>query len=289
MAKILLSDSGLLIGTHVPFEKSLYKTGLFAVKCGMLSFQFFMGSPQSFIRTHLKDEDIEQYLKLNKKFPLKAFTHAPYVYNLAGSKEVLSSENTEQNIKTSKVIESLEKELKVVSRFGDGVVLHPGCYKDKIRGCNEVSHNLSKINYENGSSLLLENMAGQGCMLGSTFEELKLIRDNIDENKRNHIFYCIDTAHIWGMGLYDLRYKEEIDRMFKDIENILEIKNIKLFHINDSKAKFGSKVDRHDLLCEGEIWKQNGDTLRYLLNKIKEYKIACVMETDICDIIKFLY
>jgi len=189
MAKILLSDSGLLIGTHVPFEKSLYRTGLFAVKCGMLSFQFFMGSPQSFIRTDLKDEDIEQFLRLKERFPLKSFTHAPYVYNLAGSKEILSSENREQNIKTLKVIESLEKELKVVSRFGDGVVLHPGCYKDKIKGCNEVSNNLSKINYENGSCLLLENMAGQGCMLGSTFEELKLIRDNIDENKRKHIFY----------------------------------------------------------------------------------------------------
>jgi deoxyribonuclease-4 len=286
---ILLSSSGIIIGTHVPFDKSLFRTGLFAVTCGMLSFQFFMGSPQSFIRTEIKDDDIKEYLNLSDRFPLKAFTHAPYVYNLAGSKDILSSESKEQEEKTFKVIKSLEKELKIVSKFGDGVVLHPGCYKDKKKGCNEVSLNISKIDFCEKSCLLLENMAGQGCMLGSTFQELKLIRDNVENNKRKHIFYCIDTAHIWGSGLYDLRKIEEVDKMFEDINNILGIENIKLFHINDSKALFGSKLDRHELLCNGEIWKENGDTLRYLLNKIKDLNIPCVMETDICDIIKFLY
>lgn len=286
---ILLSDSGLLIGTHVPFDKNLTRTGLFALSFGMFSFQFFMGNPQSFVRTNIKEEDIEEYLKINERFPLKAFTHAPYVYNLAGSKDILSSECKYQEEKTEKIIKNLEYEINIVSKFGEGVVLHPGCHKNKIKGCNEVSLNLSKINFNEKSSLLLENMSGQGCMLGSTFEELKMIRDKVDDNKKKYIFYCIDTAHIWGMGLYDLRKIKEVDRMFIDLEIILGLNNVKLFHINDSKADFASKIDRHELLCNGKIWKENENTLRYLLNKIKEYNIPCVMETDICDIIKFLY
>lgn len=279
MSNILLSNSGLQIGTHVPFDKNLTKTARFAIAFGMFSFQFFMGSPQSSKRTKIEDDDILEFIKLKDRFPLNCFTHAPYIYNLA---------NFDKNIKS--LVESLEYEINNVAKFGNGVVLHPGSCKDKIKGCEEVSKNISTIEFEENSMLILENMSGQGNMLGSTLEELKLIRDNVIEQKQKYIGFCIDTAHIWGMGLYDLSKNEEIDKLFIDLDRILEIKNIKLFHINDSKVKFNSKVDRHELLCCGEIWKENkGISLRYLLNKIKKYNIPCIMETDVSDIFKFLY
>ena len=278
---ILLSSSGLQIGTHVPFEKNLTKTAKFALSFGMFSFQFFMGSPQSNKRTKIEDDDISKFLILKDRFPISCFTHAPYIYNLANPD---NPENSNKNIK------SLEYEINSVAKFGNGVVLHPGSYKDKLKGCEEVSKNISLIDFEENSMLILENMSGQGNMLGSTLEELKLIRDNVKEEKQKYIGFCIDTAHLWGMGLYDLSKNEEIDKMFIDLDRILEIKNIKLFHINDSKVKFNSKVDRHELLCCGEIWKENkGVSLRYLLNKIKSYNMPCIMETDVCDIFKFLY
>jgi deoxyribonuclease-4 len=288
---VLISNSGLQIGTHVPFEKNLTKTGVFALSFGMFSFQFFMGSPQSSKRTKIDDEDILKFLKLKDRFPINCFTHAPYIYNLAGSKDSLAhEEDVLITINTIKIIKSLEEEINIVSKFGNGVVLHPGCYKDKIKGCKAVSKSISLINFEENGMLILENMSGQGNMLGSTLEELKLIRDNVIEEKQKHIGFCIDTAHIWGMGLYDLSKNEEIDKMFIDLDKVLNLKNIKLFHINDSKVKFNSKVDRHELLCCGEIWKENkGVSLRYILNKIKSLKIPCVLETDVSDIFKFLY
>lgn len=278
---ISLSSSGLLIGTHVPFEKTLKKTMTFAIYSGMYTFQFFLGSPQSFSRTILKEEDIKSSLELKDKYPMHIFTHAPYVYNLAkgDNKDI-------QNIQ-----KSLENELKQVSSFGgNGVVLHPGSNPDKKEGILQIAKNISKINFSSGSKLILENMAGQGNMIGSILEELRDIRNNVDEDKRHHIGFCIDTAHIWGMGLYDLRETKEVDKMFEDIENILGTENISLFHINDSKAKFKSKLDRHHLLCEGEIWGNGkGDTLRYLLNTINSKNIPIVLETDPSDIRKFIY
>ncbi len=277
-SNISLSSSGLLIGTHIPFNKTLKKTVLFAIDTGMYSFQFFLGSPQSFNRTTLKDDDIKSSLEIIDKYPMNIFTHAPYVYNLAkidNSKDALLS---------------LEKELNQVSLFGKGVVLHPGSNPQKNKGILELAKNISCINFTENSKLIIENMAGQGNMLGSTLEELKEIKDNVVKDKQKYIGFCIDTAHIWGMGLYDLREKNEVDKMISDIDRILGLNNVSLFHINDSKAKFKSKLDRHELLCNGEIWGNGkGDTLRYLLNCINSYNIPIVLETDPSDIIKFLY
>lgn len=275
---IALSNSGLKIGTHIPFIKTLEKTLLYALETGMYSFQFFLGSPQSFKRSNLKKEDIEISLEIIERFPMNIFTHAPYVFNLA--------KNNSKDI-----ILSLEDEIKKVSQFkGKGVVLHPGSNQDKNFGIVEIAKNISKINFESDSKLILENMSGQGNMIGSNLEELKEIKENIDENKRKFIGFCIDTAHIWGMGLYDLSKIDQIEKMFIDIDSILGLENICLFHVNDSKAKFGSKLDRHQLLCQGEIWGNGkGDSLRYLLKKINEYNIPIILETDPSDILKFLY
>jgi deoxyribonuclease-4 len=274
----MLSNSGLLIGTHVPFVKTLNKTINFSILSGMYSCQFFLGNPQSFVRTKIIEEDLKLSLDMIERYPLNIFTHAPYVYNLAkGINE--------------DIISSLYKELKQVSLFkGKGVVLHPGSNINKKEGIKSIAENISKINFENGFKLIIENMSGQGYMLGSKLEELRDIKNNVEKEKQKYIGFCIDTAHIWGMGLYDLGEIKDIDKMFEDLENILGLENISLFHVNDSKELFNSKLDRHQLLCEGEIWgKGRGDSLRYLLNKINSYHIPIILETDPSDISKFLY
>lgn len=280
MTSIHLSSSDLIIGTHIPFVKTLSKTLQCAISSGMYSFQFFLGSPRSFSRTKLSGDDINTSKSVMDKYPMNIFTHAPYVYNIAN--------NTKDN---TDCILSLENELKQVSSFGGkGVVLHPGSNVNKRKGITEISKNISKIEFKDNYKLILENMAGQGNMIGSYLEDLRDIKNQVDEDKRQFIGFCIDTAHIWGMGLYNLSEEKEIDKMFDDITSILGIENISLFHVNDSKAKFGSKLDRHILLCDGEIWgKGKGDALRYLFNKIKSYNIPIILETDPSDIVKFLY
>jgi apurinic endonuclease APN1 len=290
MCSIQLDTFDYKIGSHISFDKTISKTLLNSLNMGMYTFQIFLGSPQSFTRSQLKQEDIDKCLEIQTRFPTKIFTHAPYVYNLAGSKECLAwSDNDEQDEKTLKVIYSLETEINQVSKFGKGVVLHPGTFPDKEKGCKTVGKSISKINFNENSTLILENMAGQGNVLGSTFEELKNIKDNIDKNKQKHIKFCIDTAHIHGKGLYNLGNVTEIDKMFGDLDNSLGLDNISLFHLNDSDVKLGSKVDRHCLLCEGEIWTGKEEVLKYFLDKTKHHNIPCVMETDPSDMIKFYH
>lgn len=289
MSVITFSRFGYKIGSHVPFQKNLEKTLTFSISLGMYTFQIFLGSPQSFRRTTLDKKDIEKCLSILDRFPTSIFVHAPYVLNLAGSKEILAwNGDDEQDQKTLAAIRSVESDLNQTALFGKGVVLHPGTYKDKKKGCEAIAKSISQIDFHPMSNLILENMAGQGSVIGSSLEELRDIRNMVDKDKQKHVSFCIDTAHIWGKGLYHLNKKEGIDKMFQDIEDILGWENISLFHLNDSMVKCGSCVDRHHLLGEGEIWEKNKDMLHYLLERLKCKDIPCVMETDPSDMIKFL-
>ena len=289
ISSIVLSKFGYEIGAHIPFQKTLAKTTEFAIKMGMYTFQIFLGSPQSFQITKLDKKDIEKCIEMIDRFPMSIFVHSPYVLNLAGSKDILAwEEDHEQDKKTMMAIKSLQEQLNQVSLFGRGVVLHPGTYKNKKKGCEAIAKSISKIEFCENANLILENMAGQGTVIGSMLEELRDIRNMVDENKRKYITFCIDTAHIWGKGLYNLSKKEDIDKMFIDIEDILGWENVSLFHLNDSMVKCGACVDRHELLGEGEIWKNNREMLHYLLERLKAKNISCVMETDPSDMIKFL-
>ena len=50
---------------------------------------------------------------------------------------------------------------------------------------------------------LLETTAGCGTALGSTFEELAMLRASIGDDVRHRIAFCADTCHLYSAG-YDL-------------------------------------------------------------------------------------
>ena len=64
---------------------------------------------------------------------------------------------------------------------------------------------------EKSAKLILETMVGRGGVLGKSFQELRKVYDSIKEKDR--IGFCIDTCHVFAEGLYDLRKKEEIDKI----------------------------------------------------------------------------
>ena len=90
---------------------------------------------------------------------------------------------------------------------------------------------------------------------------------------------CVDTAHIWGQGDYDLRKVEEVERLFQDFDEEIGIDNFKLLHLNDSSVELGSKKDRHAHIATGKIWSQDQKSLIWLLDKCTYYKIPIILET----------
>lgn len=278
-------------GAHLSFKKNIYDTVISSIKNGMYCCQFFMGNPKGYKRQIIKESDINNVKDILEKFNMDIFSHFPYIANLNGLKSQLSwCGSTEVDEKLLYVISQLEYELEVLSKFKNknntcGVVIHPGCYKDTELGLKTVAKTINKINFPKKSLLLLENCAGEGVKLCKNFKEIKIILDNIDKNNIKNVGVCVDTAHIWGQGDYDLREIKEIDRMFKDFNEIIGIEKFKLLHLNDSKVKFGSKKDRHELLEKGEIWKNNNKSLIYLIKKCKENEIPIILETEYTDMI----
>lgn len=281
------------VGAHSSFSGKICDTLWTGITQGMYTIQFFLGSPQGYTRAKVGEEDLERSRKALSLFPLNVFTHFPYVSNLVGSTSSLAWEGDEdQDRKTRTVISGLEHELGVVASlrtvlFGkrSGVVIHPGNYKDRKVGLKKISETISKIHFPVNSCLLLENSAGQGVSLATTLEELREIRDGVEEGKRGNIGVCIDTCHLFAVGDYDISCVEEVERFFDDYDTILGLKTLTLIHLNDSETKLGSHVDRHACLGTGYIWGKSMNSLVVLLELCKKHSIPLVLETHVSDMV----
>jgi len=280
------------VGEHTHFEESITKTILHGVRSGMYTIQCFIGDPKNaWKRNEIDEEDIKNTKKILGRFPMNVFTHYPFCANLAGqsAKGCLAwNGNQEVDRKLKGVLRALEYELGIVANFSEkraGVVIHPGSYPDRYDGHITVSKTLNMIKFPKNSVLLLENCAGEGNKLCRNFEEIKIVIDLLNPANKPHVKVCVDTAHIWGQGDYDLRLVSEVDRMFKDFERLLGLEIFYLLHLNDSAALLGSKKDLHACLGEGEIWRDSFESLIHLLNKCKENNIPMVLETHGGDMI----
>lgn len=288
-------------GIHISFNKTLYNTVKEAIKYDFKSIQFFCGNPYSPKRTRITDEDIEKTNELLQKHPMHIFTHYPYVINLCGSvKEIawdlcdcIKKCKCENDIKDEDIklpsskflfgLSELEYEVnmlaKLTNAISTGVVIHPGSYANTNKGIKAIAKSINHLSFNSNSKLLLENCAGEGTKIYKNLSELKCIYKFLSKKSRQHTGVCIDTAHLQGVGEYDFSKNDEIDRFITEFMDKIGIDRLKLIHLNDSKAKLGSRKDLHENLGEGEIWKDNTDTLLYLLEKIKYLEIPLVLET----------
>jgi deoxyribonuclease-4 len=279
------------VGAHTSFSKKILPTIEEAIKYGMYSCQFFMGNPRSYNRQRISHEDINDVKKALVRFPLNVFTHFPYIANLNGSVKSLAwSGDDDIDMKLSDVLKELEYELSIISNFSTdkiktGVVIHPGSYQDRDVGLDTIARSINMINFTGDTKLLLENCAGEGRKLCKDFAEISRVIRGVEKDKKKNIGVCVDTAHIWGVGDYDLRKCSEIDRMFSEFEENIGIEYFSLLHLNDSKVEFGSKKDRHACLGTGYIWSNDFESLIYLLNKCRDNEIPIILETNGLDMI----
>jgi deoxyribonuclease-4 len=97
---------------------------------------------------------------------------------------------------------------------------------------------------------VIETTAGQGSTLGYRFEEIAGIIRLVDDKQR--IAVCLDTCHVFAAG-YDIRTEKGYEEMMAEFDAIIGLDRLVLFHLNDSKAEFGSRVDRHEHIGKGKI------------------------------------
>jgi AP endonuclease-1 len=89
---------------------------------------------------------------------------------------------------------------------------------------------------------LLENMAGAGNVVGTTFEDLRDIIAGVADKSR--IGVCLDTCHAFAAG-YDLRTPAAFADTLDRFDRIVGLRYLRALHLNDSKAPLGSHRDLH--------------------------------------------
>jgi len=174
------------------------------------------------------------------------FGHAGYLINLGAA----ASTNRERSIK------SLIQEIQFATELGlPFLVMHPGAQlgageaaglKQIVAGLNEVF----AATRQSPVRIALENTAGQGTCLGHKLEHLAAVYDQVKRPERLGI--CLDTAHLFAAG-YDIRTSKGWRKPIREIEQLIGLKQILAFHLNDSKTPLNSRVDRHAHIGQGHI------------------------------------
>ncbi len=207
------------------------------------------------------------------EFPGDVHAHACYLINLANPEEE----------KWEKSVETLCRELERCDRLGvPCLVLHPGSHvgEGEEDGLKRIREGLNTVHDRVGdlaASILIENMAGQGSVLPYRFEQMRTIRESVEDPDR--LGYCLDTCHLHAAG-YDLGSAAGYDEVMGEAESVLQLERVEVLHLNDSRKEADSRVDRHEHIGDGTI----GDAaFRRLMNDPRWADTPMILETPTDD------
>jgi deoxyribonuclease-4 len=235
----------MLIGAHVSPAGGPANAVERGVERHCRSIQIFNQSPRQWRPTVYDDEKVAAYKEAFEHSDVDALLiHAVYLLNCA-------SEDKEIRKKS---LDSLVASLRAGQALGAvAVVLHPGsALKSDVKGAiKRASKTIGEaLKRSEGCTLHLENTAGAGGTLGRTFEELAALIEGAGGGKR--LGACLDSCHLLASG-YDIRTADGLSDVVDEFDRVVGLGRLGSLHVNDSKTKLGSNVDRHINLGEGEI------------------------------------
>lgn len=262
----------IIIGSHVNMSapKMLLGSVEQALSYGANTFMFYTGAPQNSVRKPVEQLKVAEALELMKKHNLdikKVVVHAPYIINLANGKD-------DGIYELSKKL--LKEELKRTAYIGcKYIVLHPGSHVGLgvDIGMSRIIDGLNEVLNQDDSDvvILLETMAGKGNEVGSCFEQIAYIIDNIE--RKDKIGVCFDTCHTHDSG-YDL--VNNLDGIINEFDSVIGLEYLKVIHVNDSKNIRGASKDRHENIGKGYI---GLETLKKVIHHPKFVDMIKILET----------
>jgi len=121
--------------------------------------------------------------------------------------------------------------------------------------------------------VLLENTAGQGTNLGSTWEQLAALLTLVSDN--GWLGVCFDTCHAFAAG-YELRTRAGYEATWRVVDDLIGLERVEVIHLNDAKGDLGSRLDRHEHIGRGTM---GLEPFRMLLNDDRFSDLPMLLET----------
>jgi len=261
-----------LLGCHLSIAKGLTWAIDEAESLGSNALQIFTHNVSAWA---MKDLDPDRVAAFRARRAASAIeylaVHTMYLINLASPDDSLYERS----------IGALIDEIRRAALLGaEAVVCHLGAHKgagaeagiDRIVGALDRAVVSDAFDEKPSPRLLLENTAGAGTTIGSSFEELASILESAD---RRRIGLCLDTCHAFAAG-YDMRSHAAVDVTLDRFERTLGLANLDVIHLNDSMLEVGSRRDRHAHIGHGKI---GADGLAAVINHPALRHLPFILET----------
>lgn len=264
------------IGAHVSASGGVANAPLRAAEIGATAFALFTKNQRQWRAPALTAETIDAFKAACEQHHFSSaqiLPHDSFLINLGHPEtEALEKSRT-----------AFIDELARCQQLGLTLLnFHPGSHLQQIpeeaclaRIAESINIALDKTQ---GVTAVIENTAGQGSNLGFRFEHLAAIIDGVEDKSR--VGVCIDTCHAFAAG-YDLRTAQACTETFAEFERVVGFHYLRGMHLNDAKSTFGSRVDRHHSLGEGNI---GHDAFRWIMADSRFDGIPLILETIQPDI-----
>ena len=260
------------VGVHTSIAGGFENAAQHARRVGCDTFQMFSANPRGWKAQEPAPQDYERFRAAREKYRLAPVViHDNYLINLAASDAVIRE----------KSIAAFRGEIERALALGaDFLVTHPGSAKGTtpahaIETCAESLKQAARALRLDGLTILIENTAGQGSVIGRTFEEVAEIIAGAEADLP--MGACIDTAHSFEAG-YPIHTEAGLRAAVKELNATVGIERVRVIHANDSKTAFGSHADRHEHIGKGQI---GAEGFRRIVRHPKLRAIPFICETPI--------
>ncbi len=258
------------LGFHVSIVGRLDRAVDRAVERGCNTFQMFTRNPRGWAYGPLAEDETQAFIaKVEAQDMRPVFAHMPYLPNLASPREEIYRRSCD----------SLNAELQRCPKLRvPYVVTHLGSHlgAGMEEGVKRITYALNDALAQSTGevTILLENTAGSLHSMGTRFEEIQRIIENVE--RQDLIGVCLDISHAFA-GRYEFRTERGLNRTIQAFDDIIGLEKLKLIHANDSRAGLGSHIDRHEHIGMGYIGERGFKTI--LRGRLSEYPM--ILETPI--------
>ena len=237
------------IGVHLSTTGGSWTAVDRAVEIGANTFQIFSSSPRMWRASAVKPADAKKMRELRAEYAVGPVAiHASYLINVCSQTET---------VRTNSVAAFRGEVERALALHAEFLVLHPGSWKGLTReeglrlAAESIESAVAAIDFTGSNfHILIENTAGAEFSLGGKLEQVA----ELVQRLRSHapVAVCLDTCHLHVAG-YDIVSDAGYADTIQQVGATIGIDTVKVWHCNDAKAAFGSKLDRHQHIGEGTI------------------------------------
>ncbi|KAI6043388.1 xylose isomerase-like protein [Pisolithus marmoratus] len=246
------------VGPHVSAAGGVENAILNAARIGANAFGLFVKSQRKWVSPPLTDSNVSTFKARMTEFgysPSHVLVHGSYLMNLGNPDDGKREKSYECFLDEIQRCEQLGLEL---------YNFHPGSAVGQTTKEHSVALIAECINRAHKATanltIVIENMAGAGNVIGSQFSELRGIIDRVENKDR--VGVCLDTCHLYAAVL-------------SEYDNLVGLSYLRGLHLNDARTTLGSKKDRHENIGLGPL----SLTFRAVLTDPRMRNLPLILET----------